>query len=452
MKRILFAVSGVFLVVPVLFYWLSLTATRYLADDYCFINIARENGVLGAVQYFYQTWSGTYSTVLTISVLGLLGHSFEIVIALLFVMLWIILLWDIFRRLMMARGLPFAGMSAAILSLLIAIALISGMPNRWQSLYWLNGRVAYFYPLIWTTIWFWLLLRIEKHTPITLALLGGICFIITGSAIAYALVMCALLGVGLAAAWQTRFRVGTAVSLVGAAAGLGLFLAAPGNAVRQERFPDPDVLQSIVNGVRVIGYPAITALRSSPAAFLALVFVPALYARLFDRGLGDKAALFLLFIFLIPIIASFLTFFAGFYGISTLVPYRVWVQPLYILLVTMPVLSYVIGAVTKKAEIRRTKWVEFVMAGLLITAGITNLSPAVDTWNVLTKWSAAWDERHTLLSRAGDEPVQVTSFHGIFGLSDLYVIPDDFIWTADCIKTYYGLEAIEVIGFYDDER
>lgn len=230
---------------------------RPVADDYCFTVIAREYGLIGSVDYWYNNWTGTYSSSFFQSLTGLTGLWR-------FVPSTLTLLW--FAALALAVyqlsvRLPRRGLIATAVGAVVVAAAVNGTHNVYQSLYWTSGAITYTAPLIVLTINAGIMVwavraHIEQNVNLLpfLALSAGFSMLAGGFSPLFAVAQVAAWslvfgGVLLFAprTWKSQalLLIGTALIFSGIA--FLILLIAPGNDVRRSRFPDTPSLSSLLN-------------------------------------------------------------------------------------------------------------------------------------------------------------------------------------------------------------
>ncbi|GAB4575792.1 MAG: hypothetical protein Kow0077_29050 [Anaerolineae bacterium] len=437
------------LLIPLLIYAAGAVHIRYMADDYCRIANARQVGVVGNIMHAYRTFFGAYTTMAIISIAGLIGLAIEPVILITTLVIWWLLLFDLMRRLVQWRNLPNPGWLGAIAASLLAVAVLSGAPNIYQSLYWPISRSHYFISLVLMTLEAWLLVRAHHHgriNPALLALIAGLAILLGGFAISYSLVSAALWGMALLLLWHQRpLNRYLAAAFTGALIGLAAFVLAPGNAVRQSYFPAPDLLFTLQGTLGSLGWPGIMSAWQSPFATLAIVVLPFMAGRYLDHGTLSHP---LRTILLIPVLVIGLVgicFAPAFYAMSKPLPGRIWILPQTITLTGLMGWTYAAGIITRKGRLRAMpRWMRAGIWLLIMAVAVSATQDALTVNRELARYAAAWDERDRILRAVEhpDAPVTVPVFEHVFGLEG--ITPDPDFWVNTCVANYYGLS--QVIG------
>ena len=242
----------VFATAAILALALSAHSTRFWADDYCAAASVDARGFFGAQTWSYEHWSGRFSHIFISFGLASLGSGTAPFVATLlpFVALGIVT-WTMsaFSRLVFGRRM-------LAWSLLLAEVSLAGwaiaLPNRDESLYWLNGASAYTWPLLLFTLHAGLVAAYVSATnPRAMALWLGasavLGFVGAGfsetatcfqlAVLVLAFVACVTPRSGLDRSVRRRLGPFIVAALLAAVAGALVLAAAPGNDVREATFP-----------------------------------------------------------------------------------------------------------------------------------------------------------------------------------------------------------------------
>lgn len=435
------------LLIPLAIYIISAFHIRYMADDYCMLVNARQFGVLGTIMHVYRTWAGSYSTVAIMSVTGLLGafaEPIELVVAL---AAWWLLLLDLFKQAAKARTLPRPPWIGAMAATLLCLATLSGAPNIVQSVYWTNGRVAYFLPIVLMTTIPWLLVRSQQSLMLHI-LIGFLAFILSGFAITYSLTTVCFFALSFVVLRQFPAKRYLGTGLIAALIGLAIFMLAPGNSIRQSHFPEPDLLFALTSTLTSSGAPLLVSLLMSPIATIGMIALPFGLARYFDQSPLKQPLRIIVFIPLAVFLLVSINFGAAYYAVSEPPPGRVWILPQYITYLGLVTLAYTAGLVTRRTPASRMPgWMRGVAWGLFVAIVASTAFKSLEVYRALEGYAVAWDQRDLQLSSAKpqDGIIATPRFNYVFGLSDLST-DGTSDWNS-CIAAYYGLEG--VIGVDD---
>jgi Family of unknown function (DUF6056) len=131
--------------------WVASLST-YAADDFCFAEVVRNHGLLGAQVQWYFGWGGRYASNLAISLATLLGPdraSYAGGAA-------VVLLGATASTAAVVAARAFrrtgSGLAYATVGLLPVLFLLSAAPARFQTTYWLTGVLTYTAPLAFTIV------------------------------------------------------------------------------------------------------------------------------------------------------------------------------------------------------------------------------------------------------------------------------------------------------------
>jgi hypothetical protein len=230
-------------VLPLIFYSITGTLTRSIADDYCYAVPARDLGPFGLVAMMYTTWSGRYTSTLLIGLLALVGPAITPILPTVLISIWLIGLCWALAEIGMLLGLQHPWISAVLIAAPTLTATLASAPNLFQSVYWQVGGQTYLAALIGAILLSaWILRSIRRkaaQTPTALfSLIAGIVaagFSESNAFLNLSTLAIALIGVVLFIHSQQRRMIITilAAGLIGALIGLALVAIAPGNQVRQ---------------------------------------------------------------------------------------------------------------------------------------------------------------------------------------------------------------------------
>lgn len=240
-RRLPVLIGTVFLL-PLLVVAYSGTLARYVADDFCTATVVLDHGYLGALGYWYVSWSGRFAFFLFVDVVNLAG---EWTVPL--TPVFLLLAWGAVSALTIRRLTNRAASWtwSAVLAIALVSATVALAPSLWQSVYWQTGSLTYLLPLILLTAFVAVALHIRSMEPTSWGkrlwqLLGAalVALSVGCSETSMALVDAALIFA--AAVLYVRYRRGhrdnllaTLVAALVAAAIASLIVSlAPGNHVR----------------------------------------------------------------------------------------------------------------------------------------------------------------------------------------------------------------------------
>jgi hypothetical protein len=261
LRRLGLWLTACILAIPLVTHLYAGFFNRPLTDDFCLTVQARELGILGALDYWYNAWTGTYSSTFFQSIIGL-GELWRFTPVILILLWMLALTWAIYQLLTTLGSveqhgdrLPIAfGLTAVMLSVIVNSTL-----NVYQSLYWTSGAITYSAPLIVLTFNVGLFLRTVRRSvdrdldlP-ALALTAGLAMLAGGFSPLFAVVHVAFwffLLVGSVLFLPQRYRrtalITAFVGLIFAGIAFLILLIAPGNQVRRSRFTGTSPLWPLI--------------------------------------------------------------------------------------------------------------------------------------------------------------------------------------------------------------
>jgi hypothetical protein len=252
------------------FAWLGLYS-RYLADDYGVAVGVRTQGFFGAQVESYRAWSGRCASTFFSALLALGGPAITP-----YVTVVLLLLWCVAAERALASLIPGLRAEARWLFALIFVwAACDGAFDLFQSLLWQTGAVTYVLPLVFLLA---TVAAIAKGRPLAipavLAFLTSASSEILAASLTVAMAIC-VVGT-FARGGGLKPRPAFVAGLIGAALGLAVVAAAPGNAVRRAHFPAaPPLLTELAMTVKQSGQYAASFVERAGAQ-AALVFFAAI--------------------------------------------------------------------------------------------------------------------------------------------------------------------------------
>jgi cbb3-type cytochrome oxidase subunit 3 len=141
-------------------------SSRYEADDYCMAIGAYELGVIGTTVDQYNTWQGRYTwSMVTATVYNTLGRYAPAIMPALLTVFMVGGLLYLLR--------PVRREYALTMALVLTLGFITGLPNAWQSYYWMSAALNYMLPVIaFLYLVGWLLRRLRL--PVVLQSLDSV--------------------------------------------------------------------------------------------------------------------------------------------------------------------------------------------------------------------------------------------------------------------------------------
>ena len=437
--------------------------SRYAADDYCTASQVVSAGLLQAQSRLYVNWSGRFSATLFNTLLETVGVRDVPFLAGLALVSWVAATAWAIRQLARAFGWRLTTLASATLAALLVYATLDITADLSQDVYWQTGLVTYLLPLVLAALFVGWLARsatvpqaktgaVTLAVPFVLALLAG------GTSETFAAAQVTALVLALAIAIQPRSRVRSMLfaGLVGALIALAIVALAPGNEVRQEtssRTPLLVALPEALDFTRL--WLRLTFARPHAVVLTLLLLLPATVAALQPRSssttaIRPRVALPAL---LVGVgIVVFACILPAFYALGSNPPGRAQLIPEFVLLATVGVFGWCVGAATSD-PIRRAlhRWpiaataaaalVILLLLGPLLTTGqsLAQLAPA-------SMYATDWDRLDAQIRadrNRGIDAVTVPPLPSTGAVRSLaWVGPDRTDWFNQCVAGYYGVSSI----------
>ncbi|HRE48719.1 MAG TPA: DUF6056 family protein [Aggregatilineales bacterium] len=436
---------------PLLIYLAASFSIRYHADDFCLIGRVHDDGILSTAATYYMTWAGAYGTFTVMGVEGSVGLGVEPIAFVLLFVLWWGSVFGLMRHFLQRQAIPDSTLTAATgTSMLCTVTLIT-TPNVVQSLYWLNGRVAYFLPMVLIIAFFGAIVEIQgKHSqrPLFFGFLG--LFFLWGMIIAglhirlpsisHSMVFILLAGGVFLLVRKTSAAPYLFIGVLGGVLGTAIFYFAPGNAIRASFLPPPNIGYTITSTLISPGLLIAGMLHWMPLALLAFFVLPFLYAHTADTTHvpSPKRKVYLRIIPIAIILCTMATFAPGFYGLSEIIPGRIWILPIFIMCFGGLLWFYLVGHATRRHPPHTPSLIPLILPIIVLT--IMGTISAIDLFSAMRKFAEAWDARDQQLRTAQTKTISTVSFQGVFGFDDL--TSDSDFWVNRCMANYYDLETI----------
>jgi branched-subunit amino acid transport protein AzlD len=459
---------AVLFVLPVLITVFNASLTRLVGDDYSYAIIAEREGVWGAVDYWYNAWTGNYSssflqTAATLVDPAALGWLMSLTI----IVVWLGTWWLAFEVALMLdwerpRLLSFG------VGTIVTVTLIDGLPNIYDTLYWAAGGIAHVVPLAGVISFFAFVPFLTRQRPSMLqtaaavVLTGPYILVVAGFSpastahLTVLLVVLIVLCLRFADAQQRRVALPLLIAaLLAAGVALLIISAAPGTDIRQSRFPpSPDLLKFVSMTVEytlvaIIGEFTLIA----PASLLVMFTLARSVGYRFHSGDGmftyrNRWWLFggVIFTGGLLIAASFST---GAYAMSTFLPHRAFTTPVYTIVVVVAACGYITGVLARRRprQTGRVLVVIFVLV-VLLGPGLVLYSSLRQSVNMLAfnrDWYAIQQDLQAAAER-GDAEAQISDFDFDLGqvAVDVPLDNDPDTGTNRDLARYYGLERVTI--------
>jgi len=441
---------------------------RLMADDFCYLNDFHQFGFWGAQQQIYQSWAGRYADhfLIGLSTFGAPANTASISIFLMII--WLIGLWLLFRLVLKTAGIQNPTFSALVMALIIECASILTLPNRFQTIYWVNGSFPYGWPMVfwaWLTWWCWRILNKEHKIKIWEAIIAiTLAFISAGLSETAAAVQIALLGMIWVCFLLFKSQDKRSVNLLTAlllvtSMGLAIMALAPGNQVRASQMAQSVGIFSAVGyafqyGLDFLVYQTRGYLLPLCVVSLLSAFIVSLARSREITQKEKKSSVWAIIREMgAPIIATYLAMVA----LSAPLAYiegaypedRAWGMGTWFLVTLFAYLGGYWGyrlPVWLPGFFRR-KWILFGCAFICVTVGL--VYPIRAAWNLQPyiqdrqSYAEGYDMRQPQLETAVEEgqfDLTVNALQSQFGVSDISADPAN--WVNNCMAEYYDLTSL----------
>ena len=460
-----FAVLGLFLPVSIVlgFYIYIGIFNRLLADDYCSIYYGRRLGLFRSIWYWYITWHGGFSVSAADWFLSFTGPGLLPFMAIITLSTWISIAVFIWRRIFFPGDFT---KESLFYSLLLGIVLVYATlvisPEITQSFFWWGGARGYFLPLIFATLYLCIYLIFVASSWRSWQLViwyiasFALVFFIGGFAEVFTPVQLVIFaGAILWGRLAKKFTLMDAsfrfllAGLIGAFLSLVLMVAAPGNYLRQEYFPDPPDLFTILS-ISINGY--MIFLRFIFCSFaLASCVIGSMFAAIWVGAVSCRDSkpmspkpwqAFMALI--IGFILAFGCFPAAAYGVSEPPPARTQIIPSYLLMVGVMAGGVLfgrwLGIQRHKSNTLHTVILVFASLFIMISAWSETqflVSIHQDHVSFARKWD--WvDAKIKKAKQSGTEEVYIPSMENWAGLE--FPKNRSKYWVNVCFDQYYGIK------------
>lgn len=468
------AIVGLF-TLPILITAFNARYSRMVADDYPRVNIAQSEGVWGTVVYYYNNWSGNYSSSLlhgaaTLAGPSALGWMITIMIAVWWFGVWW-LAYEVARRMQW----PSPRWTSLFVSSLIFVTVIDGLPNIYDTLYWSAGAVAHVTPLIGVTYYFAFLLFFARVQPksvfviIASLLVMPYIFWVGGYSVPSTAHFITLTVFSIVLFWRfaevAERRVALPILMVGlvtAFIAIVVIASSPGTDVRQSRFPPTPGLTGLVQQTALYTAGFVSAELVILAPFSLLLTLCSMGWLGYQMHQGSRAVVRryrwvlmggVLVAGILLIAAAFST---GAYAMSTYLASRANTTPVFTLTVVVAIIGYVMGATLRGAgqgAISRQKANPMLVLGFVVLIGLGPVATLLDGLTESTNMAMFkndWERIHQeLLDAAARGETDVVVDGPRFDLGQVAVnspfrTGGDLPQNPDLLE-YYGLESVVML-------
>lgn len=437
------------------------SSARMQADDFCTYGRYAAHGLFGSQVYWYLNWSGRYSATLLNTILHVISTRTPAILPTLALAGWVAAASWAAGHWLTPSGKAFP--PRLMIGASLPLACLALAPNLHQVLFWQTGTVTYLVPLIgFTALVGWWLSESAKANSIRFISVGLFlgALLLSGFSETFGFVQTVgwliLGGMWLAGRGRSPVLPQVAAGVLGAAVGLAIVAAAPGNEVRQGlmQAPSPlaEVLARSARDAFIFGATLVKYHRPP----LALAFVIPLAAALLpsnDESRGIRSARWSWIVITCLPLASFVlvaaAMFPSEYALSSYPDGRVLITAAFAVVACIMLWSVELSRVLMarpwfRAGRRYSK--PLLLIGALLIAALVSGSLLAEVRQMapdLRSFAASWDQRDDSIRRAAAEGIrqlEVASLAHLGGLAEVEHDPDS--WINRCIAQAYGLETV----------
>jgi len=450
------------------------TFARYISDDYCTAWTLGEKGFIQSQIYWYTGWSGRYSFTLFVNLAESFGPRVAQILPGFILLFGIIGFFFLMRQITKSLNVHFGILTLLAISAAAVFTILEGVPNTFQSIYWLTGISTYSVPLIMAMFygyWLWRQASREgtdKKQRLTLGLSALIAFILGGFSETYVSVQAALLTILLVITFVyrgvsevKRLRGLLLFGLVGSIVSMIVILISPGTGIRAGLISNPaNFLVIITDSLMDLKIFISLVLKSQLPLLLVCGVFPALFILLVGGGetqpSTDQAgqvwvwALYAILPPLVMLLMMLVSIVPYEYAVSSYPDARVLITTQFIMIVGIIVWSLFLGRLASillrdRAELLKPWFVTLMVFVLVGTVFISQRSTIKITAGLedMQYFAESWDRRDTFLREAslsGLDDVVAASLNHMGGLDEIGY--DPYEWINRCVAQYYELKTV----------
>ncbi len=446
--------------------------TRFIADDFCYVNPAIKHGHLQGFWDIYTSWSGRYSAIFFTQLGSITGRFFPSILPILLIFGLSISLNYCYQQLFLLFSISESKRFAILPALASLFFFLLMTPNRYQVLDWVNGSVTYSGPLILMVALIAWLIRIIRKPDLKKPWLNGIGigllafvgagFSETNTALLISslsiLILLSLTYIKKEKKWRAiRWQL---IALAGTLSGLVMMIIAPGNEVRKGalNLVAPKIPEMVITSARYAWDFSVDTLKTKPLPVVILVglFIMIGFISL-QKGSQDNPAKItrsdsLPFV-LIPII-TFVVILSvvapSVYFQSAYPADRALSGAMFIFVLSTGMFGIFLGKLLKLLTGRlKSQWLNVLQICFILGVMLASIYPIRATLlnipdiQATIQFGKAWDSRHVMIMESiSDQQLDliVPDINSQHGLKD--VNEDPALWVNQCMAEYYGLSSI----------
>ena len=444
--------------------------SRYLADDYCFSERIKNEGILRGLSSFYQKISNRYGAFLFISLTEWAGEkAIQFLPALMVVFLFFSFSYFI-KKLLVLIDLTQLKIIPFLLSAFFVFLVLFQAPNLFQSLYWRSGMASYFAPLPFFYLILGLILRqipyantAQTHSWLFTALAFLLAFFSGGMSETYAafqsvslilyIILYILLGdrrVSL-----NSFLLVNAGALLGSLAAMAVMVLAPGNELRLNALPQAGNLWIVLQLSFLYALDFIVeTLRGLPIPTVFTVLASIILGYHLSHGklhlIQSNRLVWLVLI--IPLAA--LIFIASIcaptvYGMLAYPEPRALIIARQTLSFALLLWGGVLGILSHRYmdRIINVCFASILLLGVLWFYPLRAVNQVWQQIPAAQNRAMAWDERQVEIEKQKADGLRVVSVNALDSVSGVAELsPDPQFWVNRCAAGFYGVESIMALN------
>lgn len=435
---------------------------RMLGDDYCSLYFGQRLGLLRSIWYWYTSWHGGFSASAMdwlISIFGAGAFPFHTFV---FLATWLLLATLAAREALRFRGYSSFRLAASLfLAILLVFTTLRLSPDIIESLFWWGGARGYLSPLVFFTLYFALYFAFlnspSGRIPAGIWMFAsfGLAFFTGGFSEVFTPVLVVLL-LGLAGIrlltsrfrWKDASFLFLTAGFLGAMFALLVMVLAPGNSIRQEYFPPPPDLLTILRIASASYLAYFYEIIASPFVLTGLLgcVVGSIWLGMrMNRGSdvvplsGGWIAGFLF----AGLILAFGCFPAPVYGTSEPAPARTLIIPSFLLTACFMMSGFTLGErlSNRGRGSSALALVVFVIGcGLLIYSSYRSAQQLYSMRDAHDSFAQVWDKIDAEIREAKKSGLEQVQIPSMTNWADApFPTENPKYWPNICYSKYYGI-------------